>query len=106
MRRTDDARPAPSGMTACGNSTVPRSGSTARISGTSHALSFFGSAIDSVSAFSEQIDRTELAGRRANERLARGLSLTRRALLGAAVADVAHEVFDLFLHIEHPTSHL
>src|SRR5687767_5477475 len=106
MRRTDEARPAPSGITACGNSTVPRSGSTARISGTRRSLSFFISAIDRVPAFSEKIDRTELPGRRANECLARWLTIARRTLLGAAVADVAHEVFDLFLHIEHPTSHL
>src|SRR5688572_32957186 len=106
MRRTDEARPAPSGSTACGNSTVPRSGSTARISGTSRSVSFFSAAIECASTFSEEIDRTELPGRCAHERLARWLTIARLTLLGAALPDVAHEVFDLFLHIEHPTSHL
>src|SRR4029450_13973405 len=59
----------------------------------------------SLIAFSEEIDRPELVGGRADQRFAR---FAGRVLLhlAAGFADVGQQVLDLLLHLDHSTSHL
>src|SRR5207244_13658501 len=107
IRRREDARPAPSGTTACGKTTVFRSGRMPRMSGTGRSFSFRTSVMRALSNNEclEEIDRLELAGGGPDERLARrprGLVLH----LHAALAQVRDQVFDLPLHLEHPAPHL
>src|SRR6266566_1099972 len=105
IRRTEDARPAPSGSTACGKRTVPRSGRIPTTSGINRSVSRFVSVIEDPT-FSEEIDGTELPGGGPHERLARLGGALRRRVAAAAVTDVGDEVLDLLLHIDHPASHL
>src|SRR5204862_5614666 len=105
IRRTEDARPAPSGTTACGKRTVPRRGRIPTTSGNGRLVSRFASVITRP-AFSEEVDGTELSRGRAHQRFAGRAGTFRARLAGAAVADVGDEVLDLLLHIDHPASHL
>src|SRR5256884_1024477 len=103
IRRREDARPAPSGTTACGKTTVFRSGRMPRMSGTGRSFSFRTSVMRALSNNEclEEIDRLELAGGGPDERLARrppGLVL----LLQAALAQVRVPVFYLPLQLDHP----
>ena len=54
----------------------------------------------------EQIDGLELAGCRANESLARLLRPTLARCLAALLTEVGDQILDLFLHLDHPASHL
>src|SRR5687768_15029854 len=105
MSWMDEARPAPSGSTACGKSTVPRRGRIARMSGTGCSVPRRSSIIVSCVSLSEQIDRTQLSRGGAHQRFARLPRDAGRAV-AAVVPNVADEVLDLLLHIDHPASHL
>src|SRR5262249_27265495 len=105
ISRSEEARPAPSGTTACGNRTVPRSGRIPTTSGIGRSASRFVSVIAD-SAFSEDIDGTELSRGGTHQRLARLVRAFGASFAGPAFADVGDEFFDLLLHFDHPTSHL
>src|SRR5688500_12251896 len=101
----DDARPAPSGSTACGKSTLPRRGRIPRMSGTSRSVPLLSSIICVLRLLSEEIHGTKLSGGGAHERFA-WLPRDTGCAVAAVVPDVADEVLDLLLHIDHASSHL
>src|SRR5213593_3904257 len=107
-RRTDPGRPTASGVTACGNTTVPRRGRIPRTSGMLSSLSSRSPAMFLLSNLSnlEQIDRLELTGCGPDERFSGllGPALARR--LASLLAEIGDEILDLFLHLDHPASHL
>src|SRR5688572_13828055 len=105
IRRTEDARPAASGSTACGKRTLPRKGRMPRTSGTGRSLSRLSSLTGIRLRFSEEIEGSELAGGGANKRLPRRTPLGARRL-AAPLPEVADQVLDLLLHVDHASSHL
>src|SRR5215510_15485441 len=112
ISRMEDSRPAPSGITAWGNSTASRRGSTETISGTPlwnpgcAASAFSSSAIDRpFRARSEQIHGLQLTRGRSHQRLA-AIPADLIGHLAHLRPNVVRQALDLRLHVEHPTPHL